>query len=96
MPLKVTLDLPPEVEEKLRRETPNLDADVNEAYALELFRRGQISHFELSQVLGLDRFETDAWLKRHKVFEGSLTMADLEADRQTLRRVMGKARRIAT
>lgn len=91
MPLKVTLDLPPEVEEKLRRETPNLDADVKEAYALELFRRGQISHFELSQVLGLDRFETDAWLQRHKVFEGSLTMADLEADRQTLQRVMGKA-----
>lgn len=92
MSLKVTLDLPADLEEKLRRATPNLDADVREAYALELFRRGQISHCELSRVLGLDRVETDAWLKRHNVFEGSLTMADLEADRQTLQRVMGKAR----
>jgi predicted HTH domain antitoxin len=92
MALRVTLDLPAEVEERLRRETPNLDADVKEAYALELFRRGKVSHYELSRVLGLDRFETDAYLKRHNVFEGSLTMADLEADRQTLDRVMEKAR----
>ena len=91
MPLKVTLDLPAEVEERLRRETPNLDADVKETYALELFRQGKLSHYELSRVLGLDRFATDAYLQQHKVFEGSLTMADLEADRQTLDRVMGGA-----
>ncbi len=92
MPLNVTLDLPSDLEERLRRETANLDADVKEAYALELFRRGRLSHYELSRVLGLDRFETDAWLKRHKVVEGSLTMSDLEADRQTLDHVMSKAR----
>ena len=92
MPLKVTLDLPADVEEKLRRQAPNLDADVKEAYAIELFRRGRLSHYELSRVLELDRFETDAFLKGHNVFEGSLTMADLEADRQTLNRVMSKGR----
>jgi predicted HTH domain antitoxin len=91
MALRVTLDLPADVEERLRRDTPNLDADVKEAYALELFRRGKVSHYELSRMLGLDRFETDAYLKRHNVFEGSPTMADLEADRETLERVMGKA-----
>jgi predicted HTH domain antitoxin len=92
MALRVTLDLPADLEEKLRRESPDLDAEVKEAYALELFRRGKLSHYELSRVLGLDRFETDAYLKRQNVFENSLTMADLEADRQTLDRVMGKAR----
>ena len=92
MSVKVTLDWPADLEEKLRREAADLDADVKEAYALELFRRGRLTHYELSRVLGLDRFETDAWLKRHNVFEGSLTMADLEADRETLDRVMGKAR----
>jgi predicted HTH domain antitoxin len=92
MSLNVTFDLPAEVEAKLRRETTNLDADVKEAYALELFRRGKLSHCELSLVLGLDRFETDAYLKRHNVFEGSLTMEDLQSDRQTLDRVMGKVR----
>ena len=92
MPFNVTLDFPAEVEAKLRLETPNLNAEVKEAYALELFRQGRLSHFELSQVLGLDRFQTDAFLKRHRVFEGSLTMADLEADQQTLDRVMNQGR----
>jgi len=87
MSLSVTLDLPAEVEEKLRRENPNLDAEVKEVFALELFRRGKLSHGELAQVLGLDRFATDAYLRRHKVFEDSLTMEDLEADRKTLDRV---------
>jgi len=93
MPLTVTLDLPPDVEQKLRAETPDLNTDVKEAYALELFRRGRLSHFELSQVLGLDRFETDGYLKRHNVFEGSLTMEDLEEQRRTLDRVLGPAAR---
>jgi len=88
MSLDVTLRLPPDIEDKLRRETRDLDADVKEAYALELFRQGRLTHCELSQVLGLDRHETDAFLKRRQVFEGSLTMADLEADRQTLHRVV--------
>jgi predicted HTH domain antitoxin len=92
MSLNVTLDLPAEVEDRLRRETTSLEADVKEAYVLELFRRGRLSHFELSQALGLDRFETDAFLQRHQVWDGSLTMKDLEADRQTLERVMGKGR----
>ena len=42
-------------------------------------------------MLGLDRFNTDAFLKQHGVFEGSPQMSDLDADAETLRRVMGKA-----
>ncbi len=91
MSLNVTLDLPADVEDKLRREVADLDADVKEAYALELFRRGKLSHWELSRILNLDRFETDAYLKHRGVFEGLLTMADLEADRQALDRILSKA-----
>jgi hypothetical protein len=43
--------------------------------------------------LGLDRFETDALLKRHQVFVGGLTLADLELDRKTLEEVLGPVRR---
>ena len=88
MSLTITLNLPTEIERKVRAETTDLDADVKEAYALELFRRGKLSHYELSQVLGLDRFETDAYLKRRNVYEGSLTMEDLEADRKRLDELM--------
>lgn len=90
MPLNVIIDLPTDVEDRLRRETGSLDEDVKEAFVLELFRQGRLSHYELSQSLGLDRFETDGFLLRHKVWEQSLTMEDLEADRETLGRVMGQ------
>jgi predicted HTH domain antitoxin len=90
MRLTFTLELPPDVEQKLRRSTPDLDADVREAYAVELFRRGVLSHAELAETLRLDRFETDALLKRHQVTEQSLTFDDVESDRRTLERLMNK------
>ena len=91
--MAVTFELPAEVEKRLRAESADLDAEAREASALELFRRAKISHVELSQILGLDRYETDAYLIRHKVYEGSLTAEDLEADRQTLDRVLGPVQR---
>lgn len=92
MSLTIRLDLPADVEQRLRSETSDLAVEVKEAYALELFRRGRLSHYDLSRVLGLDRYETDAYLKRHHVFEGSLTMEDLEGDSQTLRTTLSKHR----
>ena len=61
--MAVTIQLPLDVEQRLRSATPNLDAVFTEASAIELFRQGRLSHFELSRMLGLDRFETDACLK---------------------------------
>jgi predicted HTH domain antitoxin len=88
MSLSITIELPGDLEEKLRRESKDLQADVREAFALELFRKGRISHAELSRVLDRDRFATDGWLKRHNVFEGSPTREDIDADRETLNRVL--------
>jgi len=90
--MAVTFQFPDEVEQRLRAQTPNLDAELKEAAALELFRQGKVSHYELSQVLGLDKYETNTYLKRHNVYEGSLTMEDLEADRQTLDRLLRPVR----
>ncbi|MGD0767389.1 MAG: UPF0175 family protein [Tepidisphaeraceae bacterium] len=90
--MAVTFQLPADVEQKLRAESPDLEGEAKEAYAVELFRRGKLTHYELSKVLGLDRVETDAFLKRHNVYEGSLTPDDLEADRKTLEHMLGPAR----
>src|ERR1700759_1275891 len=90
MSFQVTLDLPAHLMERLRREGSDLNSEVKEAFVLDLFRRGRLSHRELAEVLGCDRFETDAFLRRHQAFEGALTMADLEADRETLTRVLRK------
>jgi predicted HTH domain antitoxin len=91
--MAVSFQFPGDVEKRLRAESSDLDAEAREASALELFRRGRLSHFELSQVLGLDRFETDAYLVHHHVFEGSLTAEDIEADRQSLDKVLGPVKR---
>lgn len=92
MSLNVKLDFPAALEEKLRDEVKNLDVKVKEAFALQLFREGRISHFELSQALGLDRFETDGYLKRHNVYDGSLTAEDIEHDRRVLAELMAKGK----
>ncbi len=90
--MSVTVELPHDIEAMLRRGHPNLESEAKEACAVELFRQGRLNHFQLSRVLGLDRFETDAVLKRHRVEEQSLTSDDVDADRTTLSEVLDSPR----
>jgi predicted HTH domain antitoxin len=80
MNVNIAVSLPPDVEERLRTESGDLSTAAREAFAIELFRRGLLTHYGLGQSLGLDRFETDALLKRHEVTEHSLTHEDVDAD----------------
>jgi hypothetical protein len=93
MSINVVLDLPAELEAKLRRESVNLSDDVKRVYALELFRRGDLTHYQLSATLGLDRVETDAFLLRSGVFDNSLSMDDIDADRRALEQAQQKSSR---
>ena len=72
------IDIPADVEQKLRDRTVNLDSEAKEAMLVELYRQDKLSHHELSQSLGLDQFEIDAVLKRHHVTE------DLPTDEEHL------------
>lgn len=85
MALTVTVDLPADVERQLRAANPDLDASAKEAVVVSLYRQGQITHFELSKLLGLDRFQTEDVLHKHNVIEDLGTLADYEADAETLR-----------
>ena len=80
MDVNIAVSLPPDVEERLRTESGDLSTAVREAFAIELFRRGILTHYDLGKSLGLDRFETDALLKRHAVTEHALTHEDVDAD----------------
>ena len=90
--MAVTIELPDEVARRLRAVMPNLETRLKEAVALELFRKGRLSHHALANILGMDRFETDAYLQHHGVEEGSVTMGDLDEQARTLERVLGQAR----
>ena len=92
MDINVSVNLPPEVENQLQGERLGLTAVAREAIAVDLFRRGILAHAQLGQVLGLDRFETDALLKRHQVSEHSLNHSDIDADLQSINDLIGPPR----
>lgn len=48
---------------------PSLDQAAKNALVLDLFRLGRLSRPDVGRMLGLDRFEVGAFLKRHQVFD---------------------------
>jgi predicted HTH domain antitoxin len=78
--MSVTIQLPTNIEQRLRQDLGNLDEAGKEAMLIELYRQDQLTHYELSQALGLDRFETDALLKKHNVTEDLPTVEELAED----------------
>ncbi|MGA2584745.1 MAG: UPF0175 family protein [Tepidisphaeraceae bacterium] len=67
--MPVTIQLPADIERDLRRRLGDLDQAAKEAMLVELFRQDLLSQHHLGLALGLDRFETEALLKRHNVIE---------------------------
>jgi len=90
--INIAVNLPPDVEERLRIESGDLSTAAREGFAIELFRRGILSHHALGQSLGLDRFETDALLNRHKVTDHALTHEDVDADVKSLNELLARPR----
>jgi hypothetical protein len=78
--MAVTIQLPADVEQRLRAESPNLDAEAKEAMLVGLYRQDKLSRCELSQALNLSRLETDGVLKKHNVTEDLPTLEELEED----------------
>lgn len=81
----VTVQLPPATEQRLRAETPDLESAAKEALVVEMYRQGRLTRYELSEALGLDRFETDAVLKRHRVPVDLATSEEIEESLRRLR-----------
>ncbi len=86
--MALTVQLPADLEQRLRAETPNLDSEAKEAMLVELYRQEKVTRYELSQALGIGRFETDAVLKKHRVSEDLPTAEELEADLHYLRQLV--------
>jgi Uncharacterised protein family (UPF0175) len=88
--MAVTIQLPPDVEQRLRAENANLDSDAKEAMLVELYRQNMLSRYELSLALELSRPETDALLKRHNVTEDLPTADELESDFERARQLLSR------
>ena len=90
--MAVTFELPLDLEQDLRHDLHDLEAQAKEAFLVSLYRLGKVSHFALSQALGLDRFETEDLLHRHHVVEDLGTIEDYLADARTLEQLRNAGR----
>jgi predicted HTH domain antitoxin len=88
--MSVTIELPPDVESRLRAANPHLDSEAKEAMLVELYRQEKLSRYELSQALGVSRLETDAVLKKHNVTEDLPTVEELEEDLRQAQSLMSR------
>jgi len=65
--MTIHFDIPKNIEEQLRSAGQDPTQTAKELFFVELYRKGQITHHELGEALGLGRYETDGLLKRHDV-----------------------------
>jgi len=85
--MKLTLELPDEIEERLRAGWSDLPRQALEALAVEAYRSEILSAAEVQKMLGLtSRRETDAFLKKAQAYL-HYSAEDLARDLETLRAV---------
>lgn len=86
--MAIAFELPGGIEQRLRRDYTDVNQAAKEATLVEFYRQSKISHYELSQALGLSRCETDGVLNRHGVTEDLLTSEEHEAQLAGLRELL--------
>ncbi len=87
--MAINIELPSDIEAKLRADFGDLSVAGREAMLVELYRQGKISHGELAEGLGLSRYETDNVLRRHNVTEDLLAAEELDEQLAGLRKRLG-------
>ncbi|HEY6851790.1 MAG TPA: UPF0175 family protein [Terracidiphilus sp.] len=83
--MEITVHLPDDVAAHA-----NPGREALEALVIEGYRSGTLSHYQASQLLGLDRFEFDGILKERHIYDHAYDVEDLERDQETLRRLRAK------
>ena len=76
--MPVTIELPPQLEESLRRDVGDLDQMAKESLLVDLYRQQFLSKRQLAQTLGLDRFAVNDVLNRRNVTEDLPTLDEIE------------------
>lgn len=87
--MEVTINLPEDIVKVFAANGENLERKILEATALEGYRAGSLSRAQVGRLLGLSRFEVDAFLKSHDA-PLNYAVEDLDADRQTLDKLLTK------
>lgn len=87
--MAITIHLPTEIEQELRRETPNLDESAREQFLISNYQNGKLSTGDLAEILGFEtRYEAQRWLAERNVAI-NYSLDDLEQDRKNLNELFG-------
>ena len=87
--MPVIIELPEDVERQLQAEWENLPRRALEALAVEGYRSGALTRGLVGRMLGLNFWETEAFLKERGV-DLQYTLEDLEQDRLTQKRILSQ------
>jgi predicted HTH domain antitoxin len=83
--MQVTIELPDDLADEIRRASGDVARRVLEAFAIDSYRSGKLTGWQVRQILGLEtRFELDALLKREGLFR-NYTPEELERDYEASR-----------
>jgi predicted HTH domain antitoxin len=86
--MHVTVELPDQVAHQLGDTPAAVARHVTESAAVEGYRTGRLSHRQVGQLLALDYWQTEDFLREHNV-PLNYSNADMDADSATLDKILG-------
>jgi Uncharacterised protein family (UPF0175) len=90
--MEVRIQIPDDVAAQIQSNGGDVSRSVLEAYALEGYKAGRLSAYQVQEILGFETsMEADGFLKSHGVYL-DYDEADLEEDIATSRRVSSQYR----
>ncbi len=81
--MQVTINIPEDLAKLIGTDQADIERRVLTATVLEEYRCGRLSHGHIGKLLGMNRFQVDAFLKDNNV-PLNYSIKDLEDDRRTL------------
>ena len=88
--MQVKVELPDQVARQWGDTPDAIGRHVLEDAAIERYREGRLSHRQVGDLLGLDYWQTETFLKQRGV-PLNYSPADLDADRATLDKILARS-----
>ncbi len=86
--IEITVQLPENVARSFGDNPTDMARTLLQDAAIEGYRAGRLSHRQVGEMLGLDYWQTEAFLSQNRV-PLNYTVADLEEDLRTLDTILG-------
>jgi hypothetical protein len=82
--MEISIQLPDDIANQFGNAAVDLPREILEAFAIQNYRSQKITRHQVTQLLGLDYWQTEDLLAKHDAKQ-IYTLADLEVDRASLR-----------